>query len=102
MKVPGEAMVGEPVDLLAQHLAGDETTPYERLLGDALRGDATLFVRQDAVEAAWRVVDPILSQAPPVHAYAAGTWGPSEADYLVDEDGGWHAPAIAVTARGAI
>jgi glucose-6-phosphate 1-dehydrogenase len=95
-------MVGEPVDLLAQHLAGDETTPYERLLGDALRGDATLFVRQDAVEAAWRVVDPILSQAPPVHAYAAGTWGPSEADYLVDEDGGWHAPAIAVTARGAI
>src|SRR5689334_21597430 len=86
VKVPGEAMVGEAVDLLAQHLAGDETTPYERLLGDALRGDPTLFVRQDAVEAEWRVVDPILSQAPPADAYAPGTWGPVEADRLVDED----------------
>jgi glucose-6-phosphate 1-dehydrogenase len=101
VKVPGEAMVGQTVDLLAQHVAEDETTPYERLLGDALRGDATLFVGEDAVEAAWRVVDPILSQAPRVHAYAQGTWGPAEADRLVEDDEGWHTPAIALTTRGA-
>ena len=101
MKVPGEAMVGEAVDLLAQHLEGDETPPYERLLDDALRGEATLFVREDAVEAAWRVVDPILSQPPPVHPYAQGTWGPVETNRLVEDDEGWHAPTIAVTGRGA-
>jgi len=100
VKVPGDAMVGEAVDLLAQHLEADETTPYERLLGDALRGEATLFVREDAVEAAWRVVDPIVSQPPPVHAYAQGTWGPVETNRLVEGDEGWYAPTIAVTGSG--
>jgi glucose-6-phosphate 1-dehydrogenase len=101
VKIPGEAMVGEPVELLAQHLPSDRTMPYERLLGDAMRGDETLFVREDAVEAAWRVVDPILHETTPVHAYAAGTWGPTEADRLVRGGEEWHAPTIATTTGDA-
>ena len=64
--------------------------PYERLLGDAMRGDPTLFAREDAVEAAWEVVEPILGDAA-VHEYEPGTWGPAEADALIG-DGDWHAP----------
>lgn len=94
VKTPGEAMAGEAVELIAQHLAANETTPYERLLGDALRGDATLFVRQDAVEAAWRIVDPVLGNTTPVHEYQQGTWGPTEADRLVGENGGWRTPKV--------
>jgi glucose-6-phosphate 1-dehydrogenase len=66
--------------------------PYERLLGDALRGDPTLFVREDSVEAAWSVVDPALGSATPVHDYDPNTWGPTEADRIITEDGGWHDP----------
>jgi glucose-6-phosphate 1-dehydrogenase len=89
-------MRGGPVDLLAQHLPAGETTPYERLLADAIRGDSTLFVREDSVEAAWRVVEPVLDEATTVQPYAPGTWGPGEASRLVTEDGGWHAPALDV------
>lgn len=92
VKAPGEAMVGENVELIARHHPGDEMTPYERLLGDALRGDAALFAREDAVEAAWRVVDPILGEATPVHEYEPHGWGPREADRLIARDGGWHTP----------
>src|SRR5690349_22628573 len=92
VKLPGEAMVGEAVELLVRHMAGDEMTPYERLLGDAIRGDAMLFVREDAVERAWRVVDPVLGNATPVHEYESKTWGPAEADQIVVADGGWHNP----------
>jgi glucose-6-phosphate 1-dehydrogenase len=92
-KVPGQAMTGEEVELVARHHAGDELTPYERLLGDAMRGDPTLFTRQDAVEAAWRVVDPVLGDVTPVHEYEPGTWGPPEADAIVRDLGGWHRPA---------
>ena len=67
--------------------------PYERLLGDALRGDPTLFNRVDAVEAAWRVIDPILGDVTPVHEYALQTWGPPEADAIAADIGGWHNPA---------
>ena len=91
-KLPGEAMVGEAVELLVRHMAGDDMTPYERLLGDAIRGDAMLFVREDAVESAWRVVDPVLGNATPVHEYESKTWGPAEADQIVVADGGWHNP----------
>ena len=73
-------MVGEPVELVVRQAPGDEMTPYERLLGDAIRGDATMFVRQDSVEAAWSVVDPILGNAMPVHEYESHNWGPAEAD----------------------
>ena len=90
-KLPGEAMVGEPVELLVRHMAGDEMTPYERLLGDAIRGDAMLFVREDAVETAWRVVDPVLGSKTPVHEYDPNTWGPAEADRII-ADGEWHNP----------
>jgi hypothetical protein len=92
VKLPGEAMVGEAVELLVRHMAGDEMTPYERLLGDAIRGDAMLFVREDAVEAAWRVVDPVLGNKMPVHEYEPNTWGPAEADQIIVADGGWHNP----------
>ncbi len=101
VKVPGERMTGEGVELVAQHLPIDNTTPYERLLGDAMRGDATLFVREDSVEAAWRVVDPILGDTTPVHLYAPGTWGPVEADRLLCGDERWHAPAIDTPTRDA-
>jgi glucose-6-phosphate 1-dehydrogenase len=67
-------------------------TPYERLLGDAIAGDPTLFAREDAVEAAWAIVDPVLDDATPVHPYDAGTWGPADADRLTREVGGWVSP----------
>lgn len=89
-KVPGEAMVGEEIELIARHQSGDEMLPYERLLGDALRGDAALFAREDGVEAAWRVVDPALGHATPAIEYAPGSWGPTEADRLAAAVGGWH------------
>lgn len=91
-KKPGEEMVGEEVELVAQHQGTDELTPYERLLGDALKGDSTLFARQDSVEGAWRVVDPVLGNVTPVHEYEPGTWGPVAADRIIVRDGGWHAP----------
>jgi len=64
----------------------------ERLLGDAMQGDSMLFVREDAVEAAWAVVDPILGNSSPLHAYASASWGPAEADRLAADLGGWHNP----------
>lgn len=92
-KVPGEFMVGRRVDLLACQHTGEEMLPYERLLSDALRGDPSLFGREDAVEAAWRVVDPILDNATPVLEYEPNTWGPLEADRIIAGAGGWHNPA---------
>ena len=91
-KMPGEAMVGEGVELVVRQSSSDEMTPYERLLGDAIRGDPTLFVREDSVEAAWGVVDPILGNVTPVHEYQPNTWGPTEADQLIADDGGWRNP----------
>ena len=95
VKLPGETMVGEAVELLVRHMAGDEMTPYERLLGDAIRGDEMLFVREDVVEAAWRVVDPVLGSKTTVHEYDPNTWGPPEADRIIAADGGWHNPTPA-------
>lgn len=92
-KTPGEAMKGEWVELVAAHQPPRQMTPYERLLGDALRGDPTLFTRQDAVEAAWEVVQPALDHPTPVHEYAPGTWGPSDAEDMMEGHGGWHTPA---------
>jgi glucose-6-phosphate 1-dehydrogenase len=89
-KVPGEAMVGKRIELVARHSSGDEMEPYERLLGDAMKGDATLFARGDGVEAAWRVVQPILETPTLLHEYEPDTWGPREADGLIE--GGWHTP----------
>ena len=93
IKKSGEHMVSEPTELKMVHQTdGDEMEAYERLLGDAMAGDATLFSRQDGVEAAWAIVDPILSGATPVHQYEPGTWGPPDAARLTADVGGWHAP----------
>jgi len=92
IKKPGENLSGQPVELsVVRQDAAADMSAYERLLGDAMRGDATLFARQDVVEEAWRIVDPILSLASvdPIE-YEPGTWGPREADRLVEEIGGWN------------
>jgi glucose-6-phosphate 1-dehydrogenase len=88
-KTPGEAMIGEDIELSVRHQDPEEMQPYERLIGDAMTGDATLFARQDSVEAAWAIVDPILGDATPVHPYEPGTWGPAEADRIIARHGGW-------------
>jgi len=98
VKRPGEAMVGDNVELVARHSLAGEKSPYERLLGDAIRGDASLFTRDDGVEAAWRVVDPILHSAVPVELYEPGTWGPALARGVVVGEEGWHDPKREETA----
>lgn len=92
VKRPGEDMQGEPVELIARHSSAGEKGPYERLLGDAMRGDASLFTRDDGVEAAWRVVDPILQTTQPPEPYDPGTWGPASAAAVVAGGVGWHDP----------
>ena len=93
VKQPGEAARATSTELsFLHHPAGDEMDAYERLLGDAMEGDATLFARQDAVETAWSIVEPILGDITPVSTYEPGTWGPGEADRLSSEVGGWHSP----------
>jgi glucose-6-phosphate 1-dehydrogenase len=93
VKRPGEELVSMPAQLSAvEESTADEVDAYERLLGDAMHGDATLFVREDAVEAAWAIVDPILATTTTLHQYEAGSWGPREADHLAVDVGGWHDP----------
>ena len=96
VKTPGEALVGEPTELALLHRShAEDMSAYERLLGDALIGDSTLFARQDTVEAAWAVVDPVLGGVTPVHPYDSGTWGPLEATRLTADVGGWACPKAA-------
>src|SRR5262249_35688286 len=93
VKKPGAELVSTPTELAAvRNTAGDEVDAYERLLTDAMRGDATLFVREDAVEAARAIVDPILNNVVPVHPYQPGTWGPPEAAALTSDVEGWRDP----------
>jgi glucose-6-phosphate 1-dehydrogenase len=93
IKQPGPEPVSMPTELAAVELKRcDEMDAYERLLTDAMRGDALLFVREDAVEAAWAIVDLILDAPDPVHEYDPGTWGPVAADHLAADIGGWHNP----------
>ncbi len=101
-KEPGEEMVGRPSELLMCDL-DSRTSPYERLIGDALRGDPTLFARQDSIEAAWRIVDPVVTAqgpsapgavAPEPFPYPSGSWGPREADALAADVGGWFNPTL--------
>jgi glucose-6-phosphate 1-dehydrogenase len=90
VKRAGEQMTGEDSELsFVNQPRGDEMDAYERLIGDAMDGDATLFARQDAVEASWAIVDPILGAGTPLHEYAPGTWGPPDADALAAASGGW-------------
>jgi glucose-6-phosphate 1-dehydrogenase len=92
VKRAGEAMRGEPVELVARHRSVHERSAYQRLLGDAMRGDGSQFTSDASVEAAWAVVDPVLEHAQPVHEYAPGSWGPAAANTLTADDGGWHDP----------
>jgi len=92
VKAPGEPMVGQPVELDAFYQPGGEMSPYERLLGDAAEGDASLFAREDGVEAQWSVVDGILGESGPVHQYDPNTWGPAEAAGLLEGGDTWHDP----------
>ena len=93
IKRPGEELVPMPAKLTAvETQTADEVDAYERLLGDAMHGDGMLFVREDAVEAAWAIVEPILDSADALHSYEPGSWGPHEADRLTTDVGGWHTP----------
>jgi glucose-6-phosphate 1-dehydrogenase len=96
VKRPGEDMIGAPIELslvdVPEQGTGGQMDAYERLLGDAMAGDATLFARQDVVEAAWAIVDPLIWEPQPLHVYEPGSWGPDAADRLVDDIGGWNSP----------
>ena len=91
-KRPGEEMIGDEVQLLERYHPSSEMAPYERLLGDALRGDRTLFGNEEGVEAAWRIVDAIVGDTTPPALYAQHSWGPTEADSLAHDVGGWSLP----------
>jgi glucose-6-phosphate 1-dehydrogenase len=92
VKRSGEEMRGEPVELIARHRTQSDKSPYERLLGDAVRGDRSLFTQDATVEAAWRVVEPVLKNPPPVVEYEPGSWGPQEADRVIEGGDRWHDP----------
>jgi glucose-6-phosphate 1-dehydrogenase len=92
---PGEDTVSQSVEMIvSQHPRADEMDAYERVLGDAMAGDATLFAREDYVEEAWRIVDPVLKSSTPVIEYEANSWGPSEVDHRVSPLGGWQNPIL--------
>jgi glucose-6-phosphate 1-dehydrogenase len=92
VKKPGLSMQGNDVELRYCASPVDDMEPYERLIGDAMKGDAMLFARQDGVEAAWRIVDGVLGEPAPIHLYEPGSWGPAAADAIAAAVGGWHAP----------
>jgi glucose-6-phosphate 1-dehydrogenase len=96
MKSPCDEMLGESVEMIATRPpVADEMDAYERVLRDAMAGDATLFAREDYVEEAWRIVDPVLKAGTPIHEYAPHTWGPAEAARRVLPPNGWHNPILA-------
>ena len=97
MKRPGKDFIGAQRELFLGEDRASLISTYERLLGDAMAGDAALFTDEDAVMAAWSVVDPVLSAHGPALPYAPGSWGPAAADALIAGDGGWHNPAAAAT-----
>lgn len=92
VKRAGKEFVGDQRELYLVDEQPGEEAPYERLLGDAMAGDGALFTREDAVEAAWAVVDPVLKNHDPVRPYRRHGWGPKQADALIRADGGWHNP----------
>jgi glucose-6-phosphate 1-dehydrogenase len=94
VRLPGEVSRGTPVEMMAtQHTTPDDILPYEELLADAIAGNQARFARVDYVEEAWRILDPLLKNLPPVHTYKPGTWGPVEAEKLAQADGGWLNPS---------
>jgi glucose-6-phosphate 1-dehydrogenase len=93
-KAPGEAMIGEEIELKVLHQNGEEMDAYERLIGDAMKGDPALFAREDSVEAQWRIVDPVIECETPLYEYEPGTWGPSQSNDIARKIGGWHDPTV--------
>ena len=92
---PGEDRVSQPVEMIvSRHPRAEEMDAYERLLGEAMADDATLFAREDYVEEAWRIVDPVLKAGTPVYEYAPGSWGPSQVEAQVSPPGGWQNPVV--------
>src|SRR5207237_1103245 len=92
---PGAETESLPTEIVAsRHPGADEMDAYERVLGDAIAGDATLFAREDSVEEAWRIVDPILKNPPHLIEYEPNSWGPREVDPIVSPIGGWRNPAL--------
>ena len=92
---PEERMIGQQVELAAsRHPTPEDMDAYERVLGDAMSGDRSLFAREDYVEEAWRIVDPVLKAGTPVYEYEPGTWGPNEVDSTVTPPGGWQNPTV--------
>jgi glucose-6-phosphate 1-dehydrogenase len=90
-----EKMIGQQAELVAsRHPGANEADAYERVLTDAMSGDRTLFAREDYVEEAWRIVDPVLKQGTPIHEYEPGTWGPAEVEAAVTPHGGWQNPIV--------
>jgi glucose-6-phosphate 1-dehydrogenase len=94
VKRAGKEFIGDQRELYLVEEQPGEEAPYERLLGDAMAGDGALFTREDAVEAAWAVVDPVLKSHHRVRPYKRGSWGPKEADALIATAGGWHNPVL--------
>ena len=93
VKRAGDTMVSEPAAFtVVHHPDGDEMEAYERLLGDAMAGEPTLFASEHGVEAAWAIVQPILGNVTPIHSYESGSWGPPEAERLAANFGGWNEP----------
>jgi glucose-6-phosphate 1-dehydrogenase len=100
VKRAGKEFVGDQRELFLLEAQAGEESPYERLLADAMIGNGALFTREDALEAAWTVVDPVLSEHQSAHAYAPGSWGPDAAEALTAEHGGWHNPEPVKKGRG--
>ncbi len=99
VKRAGKEFIGDQRELFLSEDQPGAETPYERLLSDAMAGDGALFSREDAVEAAWSVVEPVLDSHPAVHTYKPGSWGPNQADALIAPDGLWHNPIPAKEAK---
>jgi glucose-6-phosphate 1-dehydrogenase len=95
VKIPGKEFVGEQRELFLLDERPAEQAAYARLLGDALIGNGALFTREEAVEAAWAVVDPVLEKHRRAVPYKRGSWGPPESDALIARDGGWYNPELA-------
>ena len=94
VKTPGEEFIGHTRELVVGTEHPEERPPYQRLLADALDGDRALYSTEDAVEAAWAVVEPVLTNHSPAIQYKQGSWGPTEADSLIVGDAGWHVPTL--------
>jgi glucose-6-phosphate 1-dehydrogenase len=96
VKLPGERMVGEDVEMILTEQEPNMLPPYQRLLGDAVHGVGELFGRDDIVDAQWRIVEPILDNVTPIYPYEPGSWGPDEAEALIGADGPWRDPQPAL------